>query len=127
MQTDFFSLPIMALTVYMESSGEAYRGMRATAAVIRNRAERRSQTILQVCMQPWQFSAWNRASDPNRKRLMDAEKDPVFWEAMRACLDPEDETDGATHYYALTIDEPYWAQGMTETLTLGHHRFLKEE
>lgn len=128
MTPSYETLPLFTDTVFMEASGEGYLGMRAVANVIINRAIRRRKTIKYVCLRPWQFSAWNKASDPNRRRLMNTDlRNPAYRECMRACLDAfdVDETKGSDHYFALSIPTPSWAFLMTETLTLGAHRFYR--
>jgi len=50
---------IIALTLWGEARGECPEGQRAVASVIANRARARGLTPAQVCLQPYQFSAWN--------------------------------------------------------------------
>lgn len=122
-------LDYMARTVWAEARGESYRGRRAVANVILNRARRPGwwgRTIKDVCLTSWQFSGWN-TGDPNRNKLGEPElDDAVFRSCVMACLDALglDETDGADHYY--TGPEPDWAKGREPSFVLGNHRFFND-
>lgn len=122
---------ILARTIWGEARGQPDRGMIAVANVVMNRvADRRwPNSARGVCLQPWQFSAWNE-NDPNRpKMLAVTEDDPTFRrcvEIATAAIDATlpDVTGGADHYFTKEIDPPAWSADMTELATIGDHRFF---
>ena len=126
-----FDLPIGARTVWAEARGEPEAGQRAVAHVIVNRlrSNRWGTTLASVCVFRLQFSCWND-SDPNRIQLVSlSENDPAvvtfggFLEDALRGQDP-DATQGALHYYAISIPEPSWAAGKSFT-QIGNHRFVR--
>lgn len=60
---------VAALTIYGESRGEPIEGQIAVGNVIKNRASAWKKSIIDVCIQPEQFSCWNE-NDPNFPQLM---------------------------------------------------------
>ena len=59
---------IVAITILAEARGEGKSGMYAVACVISQRAKERKKSAAQVCLQPFQFSCWNK-NDPQRPHL----------------------------------------------------------
>lgn len=59
----------LALTIIGESRGEVIEGQVAVANVIRNRSLFRNKPIKEICLQPEQFSCWNK-NDPNYPYLL---------------------------------------------------------
>ncbi len=130
-------IEIMAKTIYGEARGEYYHkngGLRALEAighVIMNRSFAKSIPISSVCLQPWQFSCWNKG-DPNREIIENVTlDDPIyricFVIAKRiACEELDDITGGATHYYSTSLRRPpYWAKNQKPTIKIGRHLFFK--
>ena len=123
---------IVARTALAEARGEGETGMRAVCHAIRNRVtdKRWGNTYIQVCLQPRQFSCWNK-SDPNLSVVTSADlDDPVYKVAYSiACEvlsgESEDITLGANHYFATSIDPPYWASEDKFTVTIYHHKFYR--
>ena len=107
-------------------------GQAAVAEVIRNRAAdpRWPNSITAVCVQPWQFSAFN-VGDPNERKWPDPHSDS--WKSSVAAMDMALSEDGgsqfakgANHYFrALPGVHPAWAEGKEPVVVLGHHRFYK--
>ncbi len=129
---------VLARTVYGEARGESVRGQEAVAAVVMNRMRRARErggywwgsSVAEVCLKPWQFSAWN-PSDPNREKLLSVDReDPRFQMARRIArraltghlIDP---TNGATHYHA-NGTEPLWSVGREPSAVVGNHRFYND-
>src|SRR5690606_4106602 len=86
-------LDTLARTLWGEARGEGVAGMQAVAAVIMNRhklakqnaayARQFGRSVAEICLKPYQFSAW-LASDPNRFKMMTVStSDPVFRDALR--------------------------------------------
>ncbi|TWC15223.1 MULTISPECIES: cell wall hydrolase [unclassified Pseudomonas] len=130
---------IVARTVWGEARGEGFVGQIAVAWTIRNRVkDGKSKSwwgdgYVDVCLKPYQFSCWNK-NDPNYSFLSGAKPIPPkqFAQALRVAelvisgADP-DITQGATHYYAITMPKPpVWAKEATHTLSLGNHLFFKD-
>ena len=59
---------IVAQTILAEARGDGRAGMYAVAACIKVRSQKRNLSFKQVCLQPYQFSCWNK-NDPNRKKM----------------------------------------------------------
>ena len=60
-------IDVLARTIYLEARGETHEGRIAVAHVIKERTEAKGRwkdTVLEVCLQPWQFSCWNH-ENPN--------------------------------------------------------------
>lgn len=101
---------LLALTVLGEAEGEPDSGKQAVAWVIKNRMLKKKCGVAEVALAPWQFSCWNRLSNPRRTFLettisKEAKNIPlVVWaacvKAAHEVLDglAPDPTDGATHY-----------------------------
>jgi N-acetylmuramoyl-L-alanine amidase len=129
---------ILARTLWGEARGEGLAGQIAVAWTIRNRVEDGKtkswwgEGYAGVCLKPWQFSCWNE-NDPNYAFLSGAKQFPPkqFAQAQRAADlvisgAEADITNGATHYYALTMPKPpAWAAKAAQTLRLGNHVFFK--
>ena len=125
----------MARTLYGEARGEIRLGIEAVACVILNRVKssRFPKTITGVCLQPYQFSCWNK-NDPNRAKIINLQPDAD--PQIKMCMDVaqkaeagavNDPTDGATHYHAVGIARPSWvtnSPGAT-SITIGRHIFYK--
>jgi N-acetylmuramoyl-L-alanine amidase len=132
---DAKTLDVMARTIFGEARSEPWEGKLAVGWVIQNRATQGGwwgSTVPAVCRKARQFSCWN-PTDPNRLRCerVGLRDDTMFRQcvAAAACvlsgLCP-DQTGGATHYYATSIDPPAWARGKTPTVTIGNHVFFKD-
>lgn len=122
---DAHSLPIPVLTILAEAGGEGFEGMVAVGNVIRNRAKERRMTIEGICLQKWQFSAWN---DGGTTVYRYANKNRAIWnDALTAwqLSGTEDITGGSNHYFANYIKMPKWAVNMKETVKIGQHRFFR--
>jgi hypothetical protein len=50
---------VIARTLYDESRGEGYDGMKKVALVILNRSNGTSESMKDISLKPWQFSGWN--------------------------------------------------------------------
>lgn len=118
-------------TVWGEARGESFEGKKAVAFVVVNRAIKPQwlNSIHGVCVQPWQFSCWNK-SDPNRAILtgIDVESNAPAIRSCRNAVDAvlggePDFTNGADHYHADYIAQPDWARGQKVVATVGRHKF----
>ena len=124
----------LARTLYGELRGEPTEGQEAVANVIMNRVRsgRYPNSIVKVCLQPFQFSCWNK-NDPNYPKIKglkpgaNAKFDECYAVAERVIsgLVP-DATSGALHYYAKYIAAPSWVTKSPKarmTAEIGVHRF----
>jgi uncharacterized protein (TIGR02594 family) len=125
----------MARTLYGEARGEERPGIEAVASVIMNRfnSPRYPNTIAGVCLQPWQFSCWNR-NDPNRRKIVNLQPNAdaemavcmaVAQEAASGLL--ADRTNGALHFHAVGIARPSWVLRSLGaiSMTIGRHVFYR--
>ena len=117
---------IVASTLILEAGGEYTKGaMESVHEVVYNRSMKRNKSMSAVCLQAWQFSCWNENDvDTN---IAKAKKHPRWNKAMKIVdtAQMSNFTNGADHYYAEYIDEPYWAEDMTLTVKIGRHLFFK--
>ena len=126
------STQVFARTLWGEARSEGTIGMAAVAAVIINRVQVGGwwgNDIKQVCLQPYQFSCWNK-SDPNLPKMRRlTSKDPDFIKALTIARLAEagllkDPTNGATHYHTIWVS-PNWAKGKGVCFSRGSHLFYK--
>ena len=117
---------VVALTILAEARGEGKDGMAAVACVIAQRAENRSITPEQVCLQRWQFSCWNGKSEQDLDHLY---KSPMAEWALYLEENIHSMNRAkigfADHYYADWIDAPYWAKGQKPVAVIGKHKFYR--
>jgi spore germination cell wall hydrolase CwlJ-like protein len=127
-------LTALALTMIGEARGEGIEGMKDVGHTVMNRVEHpswRGDTILVVCLHPWQYSCWND-NDPNKAYLDGLEEtDELYQQAAGIAEDLiqgtlSDPTDGATYYYRIGSTEPAWAIGKTPCYSSGNHVFFKD-
>ena len=116
---------VAAATLLLEAVGEGYRGMIAVGEVIRNRAIASGRSFGDVCLMPYQFSAWN---DVPRAQNFLSENKRYLALAMRAWHASARTfmTHGATYYHADYVN-PYWAADYRRVATIGRHIFYSSE
>jgi len=130
---------VLARTLWGEARGEGRIGMHAVANVIINRFRKPGwwsrdrgdnipdDTIAAVCLDPHQFSCWNR-NDPNRNKLLAVDdSDPSYRVAVELADMAiqgvlEDIVKGATSYHTKAI-KPYWAKAEKPIAEWGQHLF----
>ena len=126
----------LARTIYGEARDDGDKGMVAVAFVIRNRLwdDGWPSSIKGVCLQPLQFSCWNR--DDSNKPVIDAVTmdDPAFLSAMTIAFQMisgylnADPTNGANHYMTTELyyglRRPLWANELRVVAEIGRHVFL---
>lgn len=129
-------LLLLSATVYMEAGAEPPEGRLGVAFAIMNRARSRSASVSDVCLQPWQFSAWNTDS-PTRRNL-----DTIPVDAWRDCYKAScaayfelvaDPTLGARNYLNEKATRagrsdgslPGWFHEEDVTIRIGNHTFLR--
>jgi cell wall hydrolase len=129
-----------ALCLWREARGEGHEGMRAVAWVIENRSRAWNKSILQILMQPNQFTSMTDKQQPDGtwKFEFPPDWDPQ-WEEARQIVgamidgsDSEDPTDGALYYANLkTMTSNWFMENIVKsaehphTVTVGHHDFFK--
>jgi spore germination cell wall hydrolase CwlJ-like protein len=122
---------IPALTIWREARGEGFDAMRAVGWVITNRLldKRWPNTQAGVCLQPKQFSCFNK-NDANAVKLPTPGSDE--WAAFEvACAAWEDQrpdpTNGANHYHSKMPNGalPGWADPDRIVYRAGAFTFYK--
>jgi spore germination cell wall hydrolase CwlJ-like protein len=133
---------------------KASQGMIAVGCVVRNRVIHNHSSYYAEIVKPWQFSSmtgggnktfYDFIGNDSYQPLAVFKADPGVvrfphpenrenWAAWEECqkLAPEimsgaipDNTNGATHYFAVSIPLPNWAAEMQQTCQLGQHRFYR--
>ena len=130
---------VVALTIWGEARGESIEGKIAVACVIQNRLVdgRWGSTYPSVCQARKQFSCWN-AGDPNRAKIQALEQALEGLQTVEPVLDEclwvaegliahriRPRVKQATHYYAISIQPPFWTKGGTFVETIGQHSFYQ--
>lgn len=131
-------LNVLAYTLLGEAGGEGRAGMEAVMHVIKNRSEsgRWSANPATVALQSsksgyHQFSTWNtRDKGGNDPIGTYSRSSQAFKTALSVVKDVlsgavPDPTQGATHYYANTIAQPYWwdSEAPKGAVKIGNHIF----
>ena len=124
---------LLALTIFLEARGEPPEGQYAVANVVMNRlADKRKRwgkDLKHVALAPKQFSCFNDARlTPVLLKMYHEPK--AFADAMTIAdhvLNDSvaDNTFGANHYFADTIEAPTWADSNKQTCKIGHHLFYR--
>jgi spore germination cell wall hydrolase CwlJ-like protein len=132
-------LDTLARTIWGEARGDGYEGMQAVANVIMNRyrlalsstakARQFGGTVSEICLKPYQFSAW-LSNDPNLAKMLNVTRENA---AFRVALSISqralegrlpDITNGADHYHTAAV-EPFWSKGETPVASIRSHRFFR--
>jgi len=122
----FKSYFLAALCVWREARGESREGKRAVWNVIKNRCAdlRWPDNLADVVTQPYQFSSFN-TFDSNASKWPHS-VDESWLESVDVVMKDEgDNTNGAVYYFASYIKPPYWSAGLSETVRIGKHVFMK--
>ena len=122
---------ILAQTILAEARGDGRAGMYAVAACIKVRAQKRNLSFKEVCLQPWQFSCWNK-NDPNRKKMVSFLKLPQARYALRLSTNMKKINTKfighANHYMTIKLwrtGKVKWAKGKKHCAYAGSHEFYK--
>lgn len=114
-------LECLAVVIYHESRGEAFRGQLAVASVVMNRVHDSEVTVCKVVYQPHQFTDVN-LTKPN--------KNSAEWRQAKLVArlaytgQASDPTHGARYFYApKKVHKPCWAKGK-RLLPIGNHTFV---
>ena len=124
---DFKNVYCLSANVYHEARGETQREQQAVSQVVLNRVvdPRWPNNVCDVITQAKLFS-WYADDMSNDIHDMTAWTDNVNAVLSVYTGISEDIVQGATHYYAhKIIDKPAWAEGMTVTIRLDGHTYLK--
>ena len=127
---------ILARTLYGEARDQPVQGIEAVANVVINRVAsgRWKPTVEGVCLQPFQFSCWNRndvnfPQIKNKQPGADRDFDKCFEIARKAVAGGLPSHVGkATHYHARNIPTPSWVRQSPNAklvATIGAHLFYE--
>jgi len=124
-----FDVYVASLCAWREARGEGRDGIRGVLHVIANRGKAWNKSWAEIVYQRLQFSSMTAPGDPQLE-LVPKTTDPIFQECCEIAMvisagGDFDLTQGATHYYAISIPEPNWAKLMTFTVQIGRQRFYK--
>lgn len=128
---DLLTRFLLSLVIYREARGEPLDGKLAVGHVIRNRREdkRWPDTYVDVILQPYQFSCFNRA-DPQVALYPKAANDRAWSECVQAAMEvlkgAPDVTHGANHYHTIQLKPlPKWALNEPPVVTIANHVFYR--
>lgn len=121
----------LALLIFLEARGENFLGKLAIAWVVMTRAEERKQSVQDVVLAAYQFSAFN-TNDPNRLLVDNA----PFSDEWRSCLRAaagayfaleENPAPRANHYLnpKAVKELPKWYRKDCVVRVIERHEFLK--
>ena len=126
---------IVATCMVLEAGGEGSEGMQAVLNVILNRADGSLHRIVPETVKNGAFSCMSsvwKHSEPNYSPLIRRAENQsgAYEQAMNLISLMEegflrDNTRGATHYHASSI-QPYWISDMRYLTTIGNHIFYVE-
>ena len=119
-------LLIVTLTLWIECRGESAYGRELVATVIWNRMQERGLPAHEVCIQPRQFSCWNK-----KPHIVESECTGPVWRhcrrlAIELCNGTFVPSNGANHYYNPALCSPRWAKNMQVIVREDQHVFLRE-
>ena len=131
----------LAKNIYFEAGNQPIAGKIAVAQVVQNRVESVNypDTMCGVVYQAKWRTNWNGSLVPVRNKCQfswycdgksDAPVDSNTWllslRIARDVLQSKygDITEGSTHYHATRV-HPYWADSLTEVVTVDQHIFYK--
>ncbi len=129
-------LRCLALNIYFEARSEPVDGQLAVAFVTINRlhSRRYPNTVCGVVWQKRQFS-WThdgKSDRPYEQRAWQQAQTIARFIFTKYLALPEkvrrimDRTNGALHYYAPKLADPYWAKAKEVTFAVGGHVFLAD-
>jgi len=129
-------LRCLALNIYFEARSEPIDGQLAVAFVTINRLQSRRypNTLCGVVWQKRQFS-WThdgKSDRPYEQRAWQQAQRLARFIFTKYLALPEkvrrimDRTNGALHYYAPKLADPYWAKAKEVTFAVGGHVFLAD-
>ncbi len=128
------AVELIARTVFGEARGETHQGKVAVAWVIKNRVDNPSwwgTTVQEVCLNPFQFSCWNRRDPNHDTTLATPLDDERLAEIVQLCDGVsagriKDPTNGADSYCETPLRHQLaWAKHRSPTAVIGHHTFYK--
>jgi N-acetylmuramoyl-L-alanine amidase len=129
MTNDDFNKALGILCAWREARGEGNDGMRAVLHVINNRSNVRTKSWAQIIFQRLQFTSMTYGQDPELCLVPTSDDSQYMY--LASVVDSvydgsdNDNTLGATNYFANTIPVPSWASTMTKTVQIGKHTFYK--
>lgn len=135
---------ILGLTIIGEARGESIQGQVAVGSVVRNRMMNnpgKYHSLTTVCLEPLQFSCWNK-SDPNRAVLLELANKLIMGNLLQdahlnQCMFVArgidtwmimDNTNGALNYMTSKLlnsdKKPSWASNPRNEHIIGNHTFF---
>lgn len=133
---------ILGLTIIGEARGEPIEGQVAVGCVVRNRCLKYKKNYHDICLEPYQFSCWNKL-DVNRPFLDELAAQIVNGQKLttthyKQCLwvasgiedySIADNTGGACFYMERSIftdpKRPKWAKDARNVIYIRNHTFFQ--
>lgn len=127
------NLIVIALTIFLEASGEPPAGRLAVAEVIANRARERNIPAAEVCLQRFQFSPWNAGQDVVLSRyaagryIKTQHDQQIFDECLNLARIIEAGNmpigHGWNYFFNPQKCSPSWGKKMRNSEMVGNHQF----
>ncbi|MBM3210579.1 cell wall hydrolase [Candidatus Poribacteria bacterium] len=117
--TACFASDTVYQTIAREASGESFAAQVMVASVIKTRAKERGLTYEQVCLQPKQFSCWNKGMKQKARTEAEIATAKTAWEQAWA--------GEANLYHDISV-LPYWAKSdkVRFICQIGRLKFYRE-
>lgn len=140
--TSLSEIKILTLTLIGESRGDAIESQVGVGCVIRNRVLSKKKSYKEICLQPFQFSCWNK-DDPNRVLLDNliivlnaggkfetpSHVQCAFVAKGIINFNIMDNTRGSLNYLSSLLynssHKPSWASNVYFSIVHGNHTFFK--
>ena len=114
---------IVAQTIAYEASGEPFEAQVWVARVIIVRSIERSKTYEEICLQPYQFSCWNKGANLKKRTVNELQiARNAFQTALQSTNLPK-----INLYHDSSIKPPYWANKAQFVKQVGRLLFYKEK
>jgi len=109
---------VVTETIAREASGEPFEAQILVARVIRVRSEQRHLTPSEVCLQPKQFSCWDKGIRQKPRTKAELDRAEQAWKLS--------ERGDIVDLYHDTSATPYWASKVKFVKQIGRLKFYKE-
>lgn len=114
-----FAESVPVETIAYEASGECFEAQVWVASVIISRAKERGLSFSEVCLQPYQFSCWNKGAKLKPRTGKELKVARRAWE--EALKDPY----SVNMYHDVSVT-PYWAKKCELVQKIGRLVFYRE-
>ena len=121
---------IIARNIYREGRGEGTNGMYVVGCIVQQRSIDWRLNPADVCLQPRQFSCWNKATEADKEfralpRCPEADYAQTLAKAIVNGQTLDRKSIGFANHYCRVDCHPKWANGVKPVAVVGEHQFFK--